>query len=179
MFYTMETRVCGRCAIEKPIDEFGFRYVQRGIRHSWCKGCMAEYKSAWYERNRARHIAHVRAARDQTGDENQRRMWQYLAVHPCVECGERDPVVLHFDHLRDKRNDVAYMCKSGFAWATILVEIAKCQVLCANCHATKTARERGIWERKHMTLHMPSVFETDRLHNCSGPLAQLDRAPAF
>src|SRR5213596_4286468 len=85
---TMETKVCGRCAIEKPIDEFGFRYVERGIRHSWCKGCMAEYKSAWYERNRARHIAHVRAARDQTGDENQILMWQYLAVHPCVECGE-------------------------------------------------------------------------------------------
>src|SRR6266702_793719 len=86
----METKVCGRCASEKPIDEFGFRYVDRGIRHSWCKGCMAEYKSAWYERNRAKHIAHVRAARDQTGDENQILMWQYLAVHPCVGCGERD-----------------------------------------------------------------------------------------
>jgi hypothetical protein len=33
---------------------------------------------------------------------------------------------------------------------------------------TKTAKERGIWERKHMTLHEPSVFETDRIHNCVG-----------
>jgi hypothetical protein len=115
-----ETKICGRCDIEKPIDEFGFRYVKLGIRHSWCKSCFVEYKRLWYERNREKHIAHVREARDQMGDENQLLMWQYLAHHPCVECGERDPVVLQFDHLRDKRNDVAYMCKSGFAWSTVL-----------------------------------------------------------
>ncbi|TMC71628.1 MAG: hypothetical protein E6J13_07185 [Chloroflexi bacterium] len=163
---SVETRVCGRCGIEKPLDEFGFRYPKLGIRHSWCKDCFVEYKRAWYERNRERHIAHVREARDQTGDENQLRMWQYLAQHPCVECGERDPVVLQFDHLRDKRENVASMCIAGFAWSTILEEMAKCQVLCANCHTRKTARERGFWERKHMTLHMPSIFETDRVHNC-------------
>src|SRR5439155_13066349 len=133
----LETKICGRCAIEKPIDQFGFRYVERGIRHSWCKGCMTEYKSAWYERNRATHIAHVRAARDQTGDENQILMWQYLAVHPCVECGERDPVALHFDHLPDKRNDVAYMCKPGLPGRPFLMKTANVKVLGATCNATK------------------------------------------
>jgi 5-methylcytosine-specific restriction endonuclease McrA len=175
-----ETKICGRCHVEKPLDEFGFRYPKLGIRHSWCKDCFVAYKRAWYERNREKHIAHVRRARDLTGDRNQLMMWQYLAVHPCVECGERDPVVLQFDHLRDKRNDVAYMCGSGFAWSTILEEIAKCQVLCANCHARKTARERGIWERKHMTLHMPSIWETDRIHNCDlRAVSSMDRAVVF
>jgi hypothetical protein len=97
----------------------GCRYPKLGIRHSWCKTCFIEYKRLWYERNREKHIAHVRKARDKTGDENQLRVWKYLAQHPCVDCGERDPVVLQFDHLRDKRDDVAYMCKAGFAWSTI------------------------------------------------------------
>jgi len=26
-------KICGRCSVEKPIDEFGFRYVKLGIRH--------------------------------------------------------------------------------------------------------------------------------------------------
>jgi hypothetical protein len=159
------TRICGRCRIEQPIDQFGFRYRALGIRHSWCKSCFVDYKRLWYERNREKHIAHVRKAGDQKGDENQLRMWQYLAQHPCVDCGERDPVVLQFDHLRDKRYDVAYMCTAGFAWSTILIEIAKCEIRCANCHTRKTARERGIWERKHMTLHMPYA-EPTVAHNC-------------
>jgi hypothetical protein len=166
--------------MEKPIDEFGFKYPERGIRQSWCRSCYTEYKRLWYLRNRKKHIARVREMRDRTSDENQLRMWLYLACHPCVDCGERDPVVLQFDHLRDKRTDVSYMAISGFKWDTILAEIAKCVVRCANCHMTKTARERGIWERKHMTLHARPLSETDRTHNCGdGPLAQLDRAPAF
>ncbi len=72
------------------------------------------------------------------------------------------------------------MSINGFKWDTILEEIAECEVRYANCHMAKTARERGIWGRKHTTLHMPSIWETDRIHNCGyGPLAQLDRAPAF
>ncbi len=69
-----ETKICGRCHVEKPLDEFGFRYPKLGIRHSWCKSCFVEYKRAWYERNREKHIAHVRVARDKTADENQLRV---------------------------------------------------------------------------------------------------------
>lgn len=150
----------------RKADEFGFKYRERGIRQSWCKPCYVEYKHGWYVENREKQIARVRAMRDRLSEVNQLRMWQYLASHPCVDCGERDPVVLQFDHLRDKRTDVSYMSIQGFRWETIVEEIAKCEVRCANCHVTKTARERGVWERKHMTMHRPSPFETDRTHNC-------------
>jgi hypothetical protein len=162
----IETKTCGKCGINKPLDEFGFRYPKLGIRHSWCKSCFVEYKRVWYERNGDRHRAHVKERRALAEDENQRRMWEYLATHPCVDCGERDPVVLHFDHQRDKRRDVSFMCSSGWAWSTILEEIAKCEVRCANCHARKTARDRGMYERKHMVLHTTRLPETDVLHNC-------------
>ena|SRR5438093_10052915 len=66
-----ETRTCTRCGIEKPIEEFGFKYRERGIRQSWCKPCYVEYKRVWYLENREKHIAHVRMLRDQHSAENQ------------------------------------------------------------------------------------------------------------
>jgi hypothetical protein len=47
---------------------------------------------------------------------------------------------LHFDHLGDKDYNVSDM--PGLSKEKIMVEIAKCQVLCANCHAIKTYKER-------------------------------------
>ena len=118
---------------------------------------MTDYKTDWYRRNRATQIARVRTNRERTKVENQARRWSYLAEHPCVDCGETDPVVLEFDHLRDKLHDVSDMGPSGFAWSTIEAEIAKCVVRCANCHRRKTARERGFYDG----TSRPRVMETE------------------
>ena len=174
-----ETRTCGRCGIEKPLNEFGFRYVTLGTRHSWCKDCFAEYKRLWYERNRERHMARVKSATAVTLSRNHQRVWEYLALHPCVDCGETDPVVLQFDHLRDKRRNIANMCRS-FGWPAILAEIAKCEVRCANCHTRRTARDQGIYLRKHMVLHTTRIPERDVRHNCvTRAVSSMDRAVVF
>jgi len=69
---------------------------------------------------------------------------QYLEEHPCVDCGEDDVVVLEFDHLRDKARGISKM--RNHRWESVLAEIAKCEVVCANCHRRRTAR-RGGWYR--------------------------------
>jgi hypothetical protein len=109
---------------------------------------MAEYKRDWYVRNREHHLTQVKKNQVRTALENRQRAWEYLGDHPCVDCGESDPVVLQFDHLRDKRDNVSRMIWGGFAWLTITAEIEKCEVRCGNCHRRKTARDRGFFERK-------------------------------
>lgn len=109
---------------------------------------MADYKRDWYVRNRDHHLGRVRANNDRTSHENQARAWDYLGQHPCVDCGESDPVVLQFDHLGDKRKEVSKMVSGGFTWATIQIEIEKCEVRCGNCHRRKTARDLGLYDRK-------------------------------
>ncbi len=72
-----------------------------------------------------------------------RRLWDYLADNPCADCGLGDPRVLEFDHRErgGKVQSVTWMAHRGLAWERIQVEIAKCDVRCANCHRRRTAQQ--------------------------------------
>lgn len=72
---------------------------------------------------------------------------QYLEAHPCVDCGEKDPVVLQFDHRdpEEKHHAVSDMVSRGRSQKAIFAEIAKCDVRCANCHARRTAAQLGYY----------------------------------
>ena len=63
-----------------------------------------------------------------------------------MDCGERDPRVLDFDHLRDKSECVGALAAWGAPAGRLMAEIAKCEVRCANCHRRVTARRAG-WSR--------------------------------
>ena len=66
----------------------------------------------------------------------------FFAENPCLDCGEKDPIVLEFDHLGDKDFNIAKGIRDR-NWKTVLAEIAKCDVVCANCHRRRTARRGG------------------------------------
>jgi hypothetical protein len=72
----------------------------------------------------------------------------HLSVSPCVDCGEKDPVVLDFDHVRGiKVNNVSHMVLNGVSLEKLKTEMDKCEIRCANCHRRKTrmrAREVAI-----------------------------------
>ena len=59
----------------------------------------------------------------------------------CVDCGEKDPVVLDFDHVRGEKVDIISHMYAA-ALPRLLNEISKCDVRCANCHRRITARRR-------------------------------------
>ena len=62
----------------------------------------------------------------------------------CADCGyKKSAYALQFDHIGDnKKNCVSNLIAKDYSWKAILEEIAKCQVLCANCHAIRT-NKRG------------------------------------
>jgi len=77
----------------------------------------------------------------------------YLSDRSCMDCAENDPVVLDFDH-RDritKFKSINKMLSGHYGWNTILVEINKCDVRCANCHRRRTYKQLG-GEGKTMPL---------------------------
>lgn len=93
-------------------------------------------KRRHYERNRERYIAQAKAAKQALVDE----VRAIKESTPCADCGERHPYyVMQFDHIGDdKVADIARLLYRGAGRPTVLAEIAKCEVVCANCHAVRT-----------------------------------------
>jgi len=61
----------------------------------------------------------------------------------CFDCGEKNPIVLEFDHVCGiKRDNVSSMSKGEYSIKSIKEEIRKCNVRCANCHRKKTYERR-------------------------------------
>jgi hypothetical protein len=70
---------------------------------------------------------------------------EYKLSRGCIDCGYADhPAALEFDHLPqfEKSFDVGRAVYKA-AWAGILDEIAKCEVVCSNCHRVRTVERRG------------------------------------
>ena len=61
----------------------------------------------------------------------------------CVDCGEGNPIILDFDHVRGvKRSNISDMASNYYSIKTIKEEIRKCEIRCANCHRKKTHERR-------------------------------------
>lgn len=135
---------CRTCGLDKDDEAFAWRWKALAIRQKVCRVCRWRENADWYARHGVEHRRRVRQNTAAARERSRAFVWQYLAAHPCVECGERDPAVLEFDHVRGhKVKDVSKLVAEGYGLETIALEIAKCEVRCANCHRRKTARRRA------------------------------------
>lgn len=158
---------CTGCRQDHPQDFFAWKNKKKQIRHKRCKNCTRAATKQHFLLHREKYDNRSKKAWKQRQKENQEKILQYLLAHPCP-CGESDPVVLQFDH-RDrtkKRKEISVMIRT-YSWKTIEIEIAKCDVLCSNCHLRKTSKQFGYW--KDRISKKPCPHEDTGLHFFSQP----------
>ena len=65
---------------------------------------------------------------------------------PCTDCGECfPPVAMDFDHVHgEKVKEISGMWSWSFD--KVLIELNKCELVCANCHRTRTKHRLKIME---------------------------------
>jgi hypothetical protein len=94
--------------------------------------------------------------RYQNGARYKRRLGRFDAMAdlkngPCADCGGRFPsVCMDFDH-RDpstKVDNISTLASKG-SWSSVLAEVAKCDLVCANCHRIRSAIQFG-WRSKDL-----------------------------
>ena len=60
---------------------------------------------------------------------------------PCKDCNKKFPYyIMHFDHLKDKKFNIALNYHKSLE--ELKNEIAKCELVCANCHAERTYQRK-------------------------------------
>lgn len=140
----MDTKKCSRCGLEHSLDKFAWKSLAKQKLLAYCRECQKKSSDAWYRKNKQKHVASVRRNNARYIEMGRQYILDYLSMHPCVDCGESDPIVLEFDHVRGcKIEAVAIMVQKNCSIARIKKEIEKCEVRCANCHRRKTSRENG------------------------------------
>lgn len=135
-------KLCPRCLTIRPMVDFPTRDAGKRKPNSYCKPCQRDYSKEHYRKNSVAHNQRRRVNTCRYAWRNRSLVREYLEKHPCVDCGEANPLVLEFDHVTDnKLGDVSTMAGQGFRWKRIADEMAKCEVRCANCHRRKTYQQ--------------------------------------
>lgn len=118
-----------------------------------CAMCFSSYPEDFYRPHRKKHgvvykrkqckfcVEKVRRKRRI----NQRRFFEnYKAKKGCADCGTKDARVLDFHHTNkeDKSYTIGEEIGKGKSNSTLMLEVEKCIVLCANCHRIRHYKEK-------------------------------------
>jgi hypothetical protein len=124
---------CSKCAMTLDLSNF---HYNKGKPRSRCKMCMREDLREHYQRNKLDYAVRSKEVRY--------RLRQFIKTlketTPCADCGVFYPsYVMDFDHKFDKRALVSEMVSMG-SMKKLKEEIAKCDIVCSNCHRIRTHR---------------------------------------
>lgn len=130
---------CWDCKEVKNLDEFAFNRSKPDGRAARCKACQSKY-------HRKHYLANVEQYRQNTRNHRKKNAALIASFKKkCLVCGETHPAVLEFHHRlsSDKEINLSEVGFRGWSEKRILKEVAKCDILCSNCH------RKLHWAEKH------------------------------
>lgn len=90
------------------------------------------YRREWYKGRKHQEVWRVKKRKLEL------RVWfnELRSSMSCSLCGENHPATLDFHHRNpsDKGMEITTMVSNGYSKKRILDEVAKCDILCSNCH---------------------------------------------
>lgn len=143
---------CCLCKQTLPLSEYNKHKDRKDGLQTVCRECNRARSRRYYKENPELHKKNVRRRAKQVVADNRRQLMEYLSERSCTDCGITDSVVLEFDHLSDKKHNISSMMRAGYRWLSVLEEIEKCEVVCANCHRKRTYARSGCYRLEYMPV---------------------------
>lgn len=135
----MKKKTCPDCKENKKLNKFGKNKSRKDGRQVYCLPCMKVRTINSYHKHKKSYFARAKR-RDKKIDEI---IVERKSV-PCMDCGVKyPPYVMDFDHRNPKEKflNICQMRKRRMAIKKILEEMAKCDVVCANCHRERSNKQ--------------------------------------
>lgn len=156
----MTHKKCTLCKKKRSIAEFNKNSCKKDGLQSACKVCNKKRSAIYYKLNIESHKKVTKIRRAEIRKRNSQFIWNYLLQHPCIDCGNSNPIVLEFDHVFESKVDNVSTLVGDHSLELIKLEIAKCDVRCANCHRIKTAIQLN-WYKNIDMGSSPNGMATD------------------
>jgi hypothetical protein len=134
-------KTCCMCKEELELTEFSGNKKRSDKLQSQCKKCHNLYSKIHYKKNKEKYIKEAKIRKTAYKDE----FLEFLKTQECKDCGNKDYRVFEFDHLENKKFNIGARI-GGQTLKSLMKEISKCDVVCANCHRIRTI-SRGNWYR--------------------------------
>lgn len=138
-------RQCTRCGKEKPVDDFYKTIKRKDGVHPWCKECCRQDAKKFYKRNPDPYRKRASACRKQRQQKLLAEADRIKQEVGCKACGEKRLCVLDFHHLvgnsKGKNEGMPVSRAACQSNKRFREELAKCVVVCANCHRKVHADE--------------------------------------
>ncbi len=129
---------CATCQTHKPLDEFTRNKTKKDGRNASCKVCHRAYVRRHYQKNKAYYVS--KARKYQAGI---KQIIRELKTVPCADCKRTyDWWVMDFDHARGTKKFTISRMQGRVGLQNALFEIAKCDIVCSNCHRDRTYKRR-------------------------------------
>ena len=131
---------CKSCDTIKKVTEFAINRSTKDGLQSQCKECRhLYYKTKVYPRLKEKDRL---KKSNRAGYIKLRSEYREHKSKPCTDCGIMyPPYVMEFDHLGDKLYNISDIVRNGCK-KKYLAEIAKCELVCSNCHRIRTHNRR-------------------------------------
>lgn len=127
-------KLCKTCNTEKSLDDF----AKKGNgRQSMCRACRKVWFAEHYKNNKQYYFANRR----KQSAVQRKRFYEFKATLKCSRCDESHPACLDFHHEDPSHKDGA-IAKFITTPRKLQQELAKCIVLCSNCHRKHHWEER-------------------------------------
>ena len=90
----------------------------------------ADYQHRWYKNN----LYIYRTRNRKSAEDKKNQLYRLKAFYGCAFCSENDPCCLEFHHADPSTKLFHVGSGTEYGWPKLNAEIAKCIILCANCH---------------------------------------------